>query len=83
MYIHLGESTVVKKSDVVGIFDLEKTSIEKGTRRFLKEAQEKGEVINVSMDLPRSFVVCIQKGKTVVYISQISTVTLLKRSDIF
>ena len=68
-------------SDIIGIFDLENTSISKRTRDFLNKAEKEGRVITISYDLPRSFVIA---GKTLkhskVYISQISSQTLLKRT---
>ena len=81
MYLHLGQDTVVKSSDVIGIFDLETTTISKNTRDFLTKAEKKGQVINVSYELPKSFVLCSNKKKNKkVYISQISSSTLHKRS---
>ena len=49
---------------------------------YLHLGREKaGKVINVSDDLPKSAVVCCGKdGRTVVYISQLSSQTLLRRS---
>ena len=81
MYIHLGQDTVVRKEDVVGIFDLDTATISKYTRDYLARAEKAGEVINVTMELPKSFIVCRKKdGGRMVYISQISSSTLLKRS---
>ena len=82
MYIHLGQETVVKKKDIIGIFDLDNTTVSLKTRDFLKKAEQKGQVVNVSLELPKSFVICKEKGKTQkVYITQISSATLLKRSE--
>ncbi len=82
MYLHLGQETVVRFCDVVGIFDMENTTISKNTRGFLNEAQKNGAVVTVSEDLPKSFVVCVdEKGAHTVYISQISCATLLKRAQ--
>ena len=47
MYLHLGQDTVVKMSEVVGIFDLETSTISKITREFLAKAEKSGKVINV------------------------------------
>ena len=82
MYIHLGQETVIRSEDVIGIFDLENTTVSKNTRVFLAKAEKKGEVVNVSYELPKSFTVCNdrKKGKNSVYISQISSSTLFKRS---
>lgn len=81
MYLHLGQDTVVRLRDIVGIFDMENATISKATRRFLADAQKGGRIYNVSMELPKSFVVCVdgEKNETV-YISQISSSTLLKRT---
>ena len=63
MYIHLGENTVVRQDTIVGIFDLDNTSISKHTREFLRQAEFEGQVVNVSYELPRSFVLCIEHGR--------------------
>lgn len=80
MYIHLGQETVVKTDEIIGIFDIDTTTVSKHTRNFLSKAEKEKKVINVSYELPKSFVLCKQKnGENKVYISQISTSTLLKR----
>lgn len=82
MYIHLGQETVVKTDDVIGIFDLDSTTISKHTRNFLNRAEKKGEVITITYELPKSFVLCKEQGKgdRKIYLSQISSSTLVKRS---
>ena len=81
MYMHLGENTVVRLDEVIGIFDLDNTTVSKSTRDFLSLSEKRKEVINVSYELPKSFIVCSDKKKKKrVYISQISSATLYKRS---
>ena len=80
MYLHLGQETLVKEKDIIGIFDIENTTVSKNTRRFLNLSEKRKEVINVSYEMPKSFIVCSNNKKTKVYISQISSSTLLKRS---
>lgn len=80
MYLHLGQETVVKTDSILGIFDLDTSTISKHTRDYLARAEKEGRVINVSMELPKAFVVCAEKKKTTVYISQLSSSTLLKRT---
>lgn len=81
MYLHLGENTVVTTKSILGIFDLDTTTISKNTREYLTKAEKTGNVINVSTELPKSFIVCSENNKTTVYISQISSRTLLKRNN--
>lgn len=80
MYLHLGEEFVVKKKDIIGIFDIDTTSVAKTTKEFLSTIQAKKVIINTSTDLPRSFIVCRAKGDTIVFISHISSATLKKRA---
>ncbi len=80
MYLHLGQDTVVKLADIVGIFDLENATISKHTRAYLASAEKAGKVVNVSSEMPKSFCVCRHGKETRIYISQISSVTLKRRS---
>ena len=82
MYIHLGNEMVVSEKDIVGIFDLETTTISKHTRKVLEVSDKNKQVINVSYELPKSFIITNKNNKNKVYISQISTSTLQKRSKI-
>lgn len=79
MYLHLGQDTVVTTDKIIGIFDIDLCTVSKKTRDYLAEAEKKKRVINVSYELPKSFVVCENNGKVQVYISQISAKTLLSR----
>lgn len=79
MYLHLGNDVVINTEKIVAMFDIDACTVSKKTRDFLAAAQKNGEVINVSYELPRSFIVCNDKGKTSVYISQLSTKTLSRR----
>ena len=80
MYLHLGQDTVITTDSIVAMFDIDACTVSKKTRDFLAQAQKNGEVVNVSYELPRSFVVCCRNGKNTVYISQLSTKTLKLRS---
>lgn len=83
MYLHLGEKKVVKKRDIIGIFDMDTSTLMKSTRNFLNSAEKSGRAETLSYELPKSFTVCRKKGesKNKVYISQITPATLLKRSE--
>ncbi len=82
MYIHLGGEYVVSQEDIIGIFDLENTTLSKNTRDFLNKSEKRKEVINVSYELPKSFILTSKNNKNKVYISQISPSTLNKRLGI-
>ena len=61
MYLHLGQETVVKTEDIIGIFDLDTSTVAKSTRDFLSVSEKEKQVINVTDDLPKTFV--LVKGK--------------------
>lgn len=81
MYLHLGQSTVITTKDLIGIFDMDVTTVMKSSRDYLNKAEKNGQVVNVSYELPKSFVVCSYGNNSKkVYITQIAPSTLLKRA---
>ncbi|MBO5059877.1 MAG: DUF370 domain-containing protein [Clostridia bacterium] len=80
MYLHLGNDVVVDLKTVVGIFDMDNTTVSYQTRNFLAAAQKDGIVIDVTEDLPKSFIVTEENGKTSVYISSLASRTLYGRA---
>lgn len=81
MYLHLGQNVVVPYSAVVGIFDMDNSTQSHITRAFLNGAENEGQIINVSEDIPKSFILCVEDGKRTIYLSQLASSTLLKRSE--
>lgn len=82
MYLHLGHSTVIRTDSVIGIFDLDNSTVMKSTRDYLNKAQKDGDVVNVSDELPKSFTVTEDKKKgRKVYIAQPAVPTLIKRLE--
>lgn len=79
MYVHLGADTVVKTENIISIMDLESSSISKFSKEFLKTAEEEGFVKNVSDEIPKSFIICEEKGQSVIYLTNISTKALAGR----
>ena len=80
MYLHLGGDTTVRTDEIVGIFDLDNSTLSYKTRDFLARAEKEGRVFNVSAELPKSFVLCRKKDKYMIYICQLSPLTLIRRA---
>jgi len=80
LYLHLGQDTSVYQKTVVGIYDLDNCSASHITRDFLKKAEQAGQIINIAEDIPKSFVITQEHGEVTIYLSQLSTTTLQKRS---
>lgn len=81
MYLHLGNDIVIKKQGIIGIYDMENTTISKRTRMFLENAEKTGRLTYTTYELPKSFIVYDTGVGFHVYVSQISTQTLLKRCE--
>ena len=79
MYIPIGNDMAVRDKSIVGIFDLDNCSWSHRTRAFLKQAEEQGDVISVTDDLPKSFVLTSEYGMKKIYLVQPGTATLQKR----
>lgn len=83
MFLHLGQDTVITTDEILGIFDIDTTTVSKATRTYLAMKEKSKNVVNVSFELPKSFIVTFDKKtkEKTVYISPISSVTLLKRIE--
>ena len=57
MFLYLGEDTVITDKNIIGIFDMDTSTVNKATRDYLNKAQKDGRVVYVNYDLPKSFVV--------------------------
>lgn len=80
MFLHLGNGAVADTRDIVAVLDMDNTTISKQSRRFLAMAQKNGQIVDTSEDLPKSYVITNYNGETRVYITSVSSQTLLKRS---
>ncbi len=86
MYLHLGQETIVDTENIIGIYDMDTSTVSKWSREYLNRAEKEGRVINVSFfDLPKSFIVCREfyegEEREIVYISPLSSHTLVRRSQ--
>ena len=79
MYIDIGGDMAVRDRSIIGIFDLDGTSLSKKTMEFLKSAENSGGLISVTDDIPKSFLVTEEYGMERVYFTQLSAATLEKR----
>lgn len=84
MIVHIGNEVSIKSSDVIGIFDMENTSTESITRDFLNHANSNFKIVNVSYNMPKSFILCQNsKGERLLYITNVSVNTLKHRFNAY
>lgn len=77
MYLHLGSDVSVNVNEIVGIFDIEKVTVQSYMNEYLSYCQKNGKIYYVSLDMPKSIIVCTDT----VYISNVSCLTLRKRFE--
>lgn len=75
MYLHLGSDVSVNVNEIIGIFDIEKVTVQSYMNDYLSYCQKNGKIYYVSLDMPKSIIVCTD----IVYISNVSCLTLRKR----
>lgn len=78
MYLNIGSDMAVREKSIIGIFDLDNTSVSKRTRNFLTWAEQEGRVIPCD-DLPKSYVLATEYGIDKIYLTGLSSATLEKR----
>lgn len=81
MFLHIGNSKNIRQKNIIGIFDADTATVSGVTRRFLKEAEKRGDVTSAVSEVPKSFVLYQKKKGFGVCFSQLSSVALLGRLD--
>lgn len=81
MYLYLGSDIIVKKKDIVGIFELDGKITPEITKEFLRYSEKKGITESAGFDLPKSFVIVKNENKEKVYFSHIAVSSLLKKLE--
>ena len=81
MYLNIGRNRMIRKEQILGIFDLDTSSQSFLTREFLSAAEKAGRVVNAAEDIPNSFLLCEEGYGIVIYLTQSTSRTLWKRND--
>lgn len=80
MYLHLGQEKIITHNEIIGIFDLDNTTVSKITRETLKKCEKNGTAKTIGYDLPKSYIVCAKnKSDKKIYISPVTCTTLTRR----
>lgn len=78
LYLHVGKNVIIKKENIIGIFDYKEMKENKISSKFLENI----EIINTSEGIEKAIILTKEKNKIKAYISNISSTTLLKRNNI-
>ena len=78
MYVNIGSDMALRDRSIIGIFDMDNTTISARTRKFLNRAEQEGSVVPCD-DLPKSFVLTAEYGLSQVHLTSLNAYTLEKR----
>ena len=80
MYLHVGKGKTVKKNEIIGIFDLDTSTVSSVTKRFINAKEKEKKLEYYDTELPRSFILCCGKEERIL-LSRISTGGLKDRTE--
>ena len=78
MYLSIGNDMAVRDRSIIGIFDLDNTTVTARGREFLDRAEKEGGVVPCD-DLPKSYILTAEYGISRVYLTSLNSATLEKR----
>lgn len=81
MYLHIGNGESVRDEEIIGIFDLDTSTVSSITKKFISENQKEGCVEYADSDIPRAFVLVGKNKKYKIRLSRISTAGLRLRAE--
>ena len=79
MFLHVGNNKNIRIKDVIGIFDMDNTTVSAVTRKFLSGKQKEFLVESVSFDIPKSFILYFENGEYKICFSPLSSSSLKGR----
>ena len=80
-YFHIGNGVTVKKSDVIGVFDLDTSTVSAITKKYINQKEKEGRLSYSDSDLPRSFILTEEAGEYKIKLSRISTQGIKTRAE--
>lgn len=80
IYLNVGAGKSIKEKDVIGIFDMDTSTVSPVTRKLLSTAEKEKRTESPSYEIPKSFILYrAENGKTKVCFSQFSSSSLFGR----
>ena len=80
IYLNVGSGKSIREKDIIGIFDMDTSTVSPITRKLLSEADKQKRTETPSYEIPKSFVIYrAENGETKVCFSQFSSASLFGR----
>ena len=81
IYLHIGNGESIKTENIIGIFDLDTSTVSKTTKKYISKKEKEGKVEYADFDLPRAFILYEDNGNEKVKLSRISSAGLRQRIE--
>ena len=82
MYLHVGNNKNIRTKTIIGIFDMDNTTVSSVTRKYLNSKQKKRLVFSASdEEIPKSFVLFEEDGEKKICFSPLSVAALKGRIE--
>jgi len=81
MFIQLERGESIDAREIIGIFDMDASGSPRANRELLARKEAETGVISLYSDLPRSFVLCDGEFGDRVYLTGLSTESVMKRLE--
>ena len=81
MYVHIGNDTVINSEEIIAILDIKSLEKKDSLENVCKNLKISDNIIDVSEGNKKTLIVMQGKNKNRGYISNISTITLGKRTS--
>ena len=79
MYLHIGNNIVISKEEIIGIFDIESLKNGKNFLMNYNNIKNTNNFIDISEGKEKSYIIIKKEENIIVYISNISSLTLARR----
>lgn len=80
IYLNVGSGKSIREKDIIGIFDMDTSTVSPITRKLLSEADRQKRTETPSYEIPKSFVLYkAENGSVKVCFSQFSSASLIGR----
>ena len=82
IYLNVGAGKSIREKDIIGIFDMDTSTVSPITRNLLSEADKAHLTESPSYEIPKSFILYrAEDGQMKVCFSQFSSASLLGRTE--
>ncbi len=77
IYLHIGNNYSVDVREIIGIFDMDNTTVTSCTKKLLDKAEREKRLFLATYELPKTYIITKKR----VYLSQLAASTLKKRLE--